>query len=49
MEDASQKIFRLEALEELITRLRNLISIDTTNPPGNEIAAVRYISDVFKR
>ena len=49
MIDAFQQVFRPETLEELITHLRNLIKIDTTNPPGNEITAARYIADVFKR
>jgi len=29
--------------------LQSLIQFDTTNPPGNEIACARYISEVFER
>jgi hypothetical protein len=36
-----KRLTGLEALEELITHLRNLITIYTTNPSGNEIAAAR--------
>ncbi len=32
---------------ELVDHLRNLIRIDTTNPPGGETEAARYISDVL--
>ncbi|MBI4411118.1 MAG: M20/M25/M40 family metallo-hydrolase [Deltaproteobacteria bacterium] len=35
--------------QEAITHLQNLIRINTTNPPGNEIAAVRYLSEVLKK
>lgn len=38
-----------ESVAELTAHLRSLIRIDTTNPPGNETAAARYIADVFKR
>ncbi len=34
---------------EMTGHLRNLIAINTTNPPGNEIAAARYIRDVYQR
>jgi len=37
------------AQQELVDHLRNLIRIDTTNPPGNEIEAARYIAGVFER
>jgi acetylornithine deacetylase/succinyl-diaminopimelate desuccinylase-like protein len=33
------------ALEETITYLTELIRLDTTNPPGNETAAARYVAD----
>jgi len=36
-----------ESQKELVRHLRNLIRIDTTNPPGNEIEAARYIADVL--
>ena len=32
----------------MISHLRNLVRINTTNPPGNERKAARYIADVFK-
>lgn len=32
---------------EAITHLRNLLRLNTTNPPGNEIAAVKYIAGVL--
>ena len=35
--------------QEAVTHLQNLIRINTTNPPGNEIAAVRYLSEVLKK
>src|SRR5688572_14347148 len=34
---------RHEATEHLV----NLIRIDTSNPPGNEVAAVRYLKDAL--
>ncbi|MBI4278682.1 MAG: peptidase M20, partial [Armatimonadetes bacterium] len=33
---------------EAIRHLQNLIRIDTTNPPGNEIEAVRYLASVLE-
>lgn len=33
--------------DSLVQHLRNLISIDTTNPPGNEIEAARYMAAVL--
>jgi len=35
--------------EEAICHLQELIRIDTTNPPGNEINAAEYLTGVFKR
>ncbi len=34
---------------EAIIWLQDLIRINTTNPPGNEIVAARYIADILKR
>ena len=34
---------------EAITHLKNLIRIDTTNPPGNEIEAAKYLAQVLDR
>lgn len=34
---------------EAITHLQNLIRINTTNPPGNELEAVTYLSSVLKK
>ncbi len=36
-----------ELTEEAVINLQNLIRIDTTNPPGNELPAVLYIRDVL--
>lgn len=35
--------------EEAVEHLRNLLRIDTTNPPGNETAAAQYVADVLER
>lgn len=35
--------------QEAIHHLQNLIRINTTNPPGNEIEAVRYLSEVLDK
>ncbi len=35
--------------EETTKYLQDLIRIDTTNPPGNEIKAAEYLASVFKR
>lgn len=35
--------------QETIKHLQNLIRINTTNPPGNEIEAVKYIAGVLKK
>ncbi len=32
---------------EVVHHLRNLIRMDTTNPPGNELPAARYLADVL--
>ena len=34
---------------EMISYFKDLLSIDTSNPPGNETAASEYIASVFKR
>ena len=38
-----------QAIPETIGFLRDLIRINTTNPPGNEIAAAAYLQRVFDR
>lgn len=35
--------------QEALTHFQNLIRINTTNPPGNEIEAVNYISNLLKK
>ncbi len=35
--------------QETITHLQNLLRINTTNPPGNEIAAVTYLAEILKK
>lgn len=35
--------------QEAVENLQNLIRIDTTNPPGNELPAVLYIRDVLQK
>ncbi len=35
--------------DEVITHLRNILRLDTRNPPGNEIRAAEYIRDVLQR
>lgn len=35
--------------QEAITHLQNLIRINTTNPPGNEMAAVKYLASVLEK
>jgi acetylornithine deacetylase/succinyl-diaminopimelate desuccinylase-like protein len=34
---------------EAIELLRGLLRFDTSNPPGNEIVAVKYLADILKR
>ncbi|HZU66128.1 MAG TPA: M20/M25/M40 family metallo-hydrolase [Ktedonobacteraceae bacterium] len=34
--------------DEVITHLRNILRLDTRNPPGNEIRAAEYIRDVLQ-
>lgn len=34
--------------EEVIMHLRNILRLDTRNPPGNEILAARYLQDVLE-
>ena len=38
-----------EVREELVTHLQALIRIDTTNPPGNETLAARYVAGVLSQ
>lgn len=35
--------------EEVIAHLRNLLRLDTRNPPGNEILAANYLREVLER
>ena len=35
--------------EEVITHLRNILRLDTRNPPGNEILAANYLREVLTR
>src|SRR5579883_254730 len=35
--------------EEVILHLRNMLRLDTRNPPGNEILAATYLRDVLER
>ncbi|HEY0756510.1 MAG TPA: M20/M25/M40 family metallo-hydrolase [Ktedonobacteraceae bacterium] len=34
--------------EEVVTHLRNLLRLDTRNPPGNEIIAAQYLKDILE-
>lgn len=36
------------AQDEVVEHLRNLIRINTVNPPGNELAAARYVASVLE-
>ncbi|MBF0105252.1 MAG: M20/M25/M40 family metallo-hydrolase [Deltaproteobacteria bacterium] len=38
-----------QELRETVTYLQHLVSINTTNPPGNEIEACRYIAAIFDK
>ncbi len=38
-----------EIREQITTLLSNLIQIDTTNPPGNETAAARYLAQYLEK
>jgi acetylornithine deacetylase/succinyl-diaminopimelate desuccinylase-like protein len=49
MTDSMELINKFGLKEEIIRHLKNLICINTTNPPGNEIAAARYVAEVFKK
>jgi len=49
MKHSLENLIPVEAEQELIDHLRNLIRIDTTNPPGNEIEAARYITKTFNK
>ena len=35
--------------EEVIMHLRNILRLDTRNPPGNEILAANYLRGVLER
>ena len=35
--------------EEVVCLLRQLVQIDTSNPPGNELAAARFLASVLER
>src|SRR5690349_1132672 len=35
--------------DEVITYLRDILRIDTRNPPGNEIQAAEYLREVLQR
>ncbi|MFP5353733.1 MAG: hypothetical protein ACLGIK_01045, partial [Gemmatimonadota bacterium] len=35
-------------LDETIAHLQALIRLDTSNPPGNEIAVARYLDEVLR-
>ncbi len=35
--------------EEAVTHLQNLLRLNTVNPPGNEVLACQYLSDVLAR
>ena len=37
------------AQDEAVEHLRNLLRIDTANPPGNETVAAQYVADVLAR
>jgi len=47
MEMSLDHLITPESQNELVSHLRNLNRIDTTNPPGNEIEAARYTADVL--
>jgi acetylornithine deacetylase/succinyl-diaminopimelate desuccinylase-like protein len=44
---ASSAIFELQS--EALAWLQGLVRIDTTNPPGNELVAARYIADILQK
>ncbi|MEK6661500.1 MAG: hypothetical protein AABY63_06425, partial [candidate division NC10 bacterium] len=35
--------------DDATARLTGLLRIDTTNPPGNELAAARYLADILQK
>src|SRR5438105_4947921 len=35
--------------KEVVTRLRDLLRLDTRNPPGNETRAAEYLREVLQR
>jgi acetylornithine deacetylase/succinyl-diaminopimelate desuccinylase-like protein len=49
MSEAMELIDKFRLKEEIVRHLINLIRINTTNPPGNEIAAARYVAEAFKK
>lgn len=47
---AAQEAVDLKKLsDEAVTWLAGLVRIDTSNPPGNELAAARYIAEILER
>ena len=40
---------RTEVRDEVTALLRDLIRIDTTNPPGNEVAAAEYLAETLEK
>ncbi len=49
MSEAVGLINNFNLKDEIVRHLKNLIRINTTNPPGNEIAAARYVAEVFEK
>lgn len=45
----SSILIRDDEIDEAILHLSNLIRIDTSNPPGNEVLACSYIGDVLSK
>ena len=35
--------------DETVELLRQYLAIDTTNPPGNEVAGTRFLAEVLSR
>lgn len=45
----NQMHFTEKEIQDCLTHLQNLVRIDTTNPPGNEIKACDYLKTVFEK
>jgi acetylornithine deacetylase/succinyl-diaminopimelate desuccinylase-like protein len=45
----AQLLERAAISEEVVCLLRQFVQIDTTNPPGNELAAARFLQRVLER